>query len=418
VSVTLGIPDTSPDASAYRAAQFTTVIWHKNRNFDRPFEPGYDPGNLYRAGDVLTEADTELWAEWYINDQAGWVSDWLNTVPAGPNPVRVPIRWTIGQGNWTRLLEETATAGRYVKLDMRKCAGSVGDDIFNSTTGVFDPDRGIGGTAQTGQGLVAALVLPDTVTEIKADSIGVFYNFSNLASLSGDGVEQLYDYAFDRVASLTSASFPNVTDIGGHAFRETGLVRADFPKAVTIGDTAFISCADLIRADFPKAVNIGSAAFGMCTSLEEVHFPLAERIGTNAFNNCDSLEEVEFPGVTESIGDDAFNFCDRLRSVSFPNLSGTIRRGAFYDCPSLETVNIPKVGTILNYAFSYCPVLRVITMGATPPVLGGNNHFLGTTPAAFTIRVPAGNRGAYETWKGTTYPGSFNAPGSVIIEEY
>jgi hypothetical protein len=403
VAVSLGLPDTPLDASAYQTPWFTPVIWHKNRNFDRPLEPGYDPDNVYQAGEVLGETDTELWAEWYITEQpAGSVTGWLAQAPAGPDPaqhpVRVPVRWTIARGNWERLLTEIHGGAREVELDMRNCVGSVGDDIFNSVTGVFDADGAMVGDAQTGKGWVVALALPDTVRETRDYTFPAvnFAGFTGLRGVSGEGMERIGDTAFRQIP-LTGASFPNVT---------------------AIGEDAFTRCTNLKKADFPLAEDISIDAFAGCINLEEVRFPLLESIGARSFSGCYALKEAEFPGITTGdIGTTAFD-SSGLESVSFPNARGAIGEGAFSECEYLETVHIPQITVIYGSAFCDCASLTSITMGETPPVLNGFIHFTSTTPDNFTIRVPIGSVTAYENWINSN-SARFNTSGTnIVIEGY
>jgi hypothetical protein len=420
VAVNMGLPDTPLDGPANHP-WFTPVIWHKNRNFDRPLEPGYDPDNVYQAGDVLGAADTDLWAEWYITEQpAGSVAGWLAQAPAGPDPVRVPVRWTIARGNWERLLTEIHGGARAVQLDMRNCFGSVGDAIFDSVTGVFDADGALGGDAQTGKGRVVALALPDTVREIRDYTYpdANFAGFTVLKGVSGEGMKRIGDTAFKQIP-LTGASFPNVTAIGKYAFIQcTDLADIDCPKTVSIGDNAFAGCTNLKKADFPLAEAIVQFTFSGCISLEELRFPLVESIGNRSFAGCSALKEAEFPGITTGdIGTNAFD-SSGLESVSFPNARGAIRAYAFFECAYLETVHIPRITVIAEAAFYNCASLTSITMGETPPALNGDYHFTGSTPDSFTIRVPIGRVTAYASWKGTTYPASFNNDSNIVIEGY
>ena len=94
--------------------------------------------------------------------------------------------------------------------------------------------------------LVTDLVIPNTVTEIKA-------------------------YAFEGCTSLESITIPSsVTTIGEDAFRGcTSLTSVEIPSSVTtIGGYAFYGCTSLTSITIPSSVtSIGSYAFRGCTSL-------------------------------------------------------------------------------------------------------------------------------------------------------
>lgn len=176
--------------------------------------------------------------------------------------------------------------------------------------------------------LVTELVIPDTVTEIKA-------------------------FTFYGCSSLTSVVIPDsVTSIGTWAFDG-----CDILKSVVIGD---------------GVESIGDWAFGHCHSLTEIVIPDSViSIGEDAFNYCESLKSVVIGDSVTSIGGEAFARCDNLTSVVIPDSVTIIGDGAFHWCESLTSVVIGNgVTSIGFYAFSGCESLSSATLlSKTPPTI-------------------------------------------------
>jgi hypothetical protein len=91
---------------------------------------------------------------------------------------------------WTDILSAIGEAGWYVDLDISGCT-------MAST--VFDP-----GSADTGKRYITGLVLPGTVTGIKAGSSGgaTFRFFTDLKILSASGVTAVGTYVFYSCSML------------------------------------------------------------------------------------------------------------------------------------------------------------------------------------------------------------------------
>ena len=98
-------------------------------------------------------------------------------------------------------------------------------------------------------------------------------------SFSSDLFFNVRDYAFHSCKSLTSASFPNATSIGGYAFREcSGLTSVSIPNATRIGSQAFYNCSNL------TTIYVGTNTSTVCTLSN-----------TNAFKNCTNLTNIYVP---------------------------------------------------------------------------------------------------------------------------
>ena len=81
------------------------------------------------------------------------------------------------------------------------------------------------------------------------------------------------------------------------------------PNSVTsIGDWAFIGCADLTSVIIPRNVKkIGSGAFGTCLGLTTITIPSGvNNIDDGAFTHCENLVSVYFEGNAPSMGKDVF----------------------------------------------------------------------------------------------------------------
>jgi hypothetical protein len=162
----------------------------------------------------------------------------------------------------------------------------------------FDP-----GTANTGEGKIVSLILPDTAESIKAGTsyTPTFKNFGALKSVAGGAVTAIGEYAFRYYCSgLNSVSFPVAQSIGRDAFTEcSGLTEVSFPAAQSIGISAFANCTGLISISLPAAQSIDAAAFIACTGLISISLPAAQSIGGGAFDRCPSLSEVNLPAVQD-----------------------------------------------------------------------------------------------------------------------
>ena len=181
----------------------------------------------------------------------------------------------------------------------------------------------------SGNGLSGHVVLPWKVTiggkEYKVTAIGEsafdadYYSDNNFTSFTAPiTVKSIMDYAFYDCNSLTSISFPSVTNIM---------------------DFAFVECSSLTSISIPSAISIGNGAFSECSSLTSVSFPSAKIIKLESFYYCNSLTSISIPSAI-SIGNDAFSGCDSLTLINFgsspkpsvPSLSGNAFDGAPTSC--------------------------------------------------------------------------------------
>jgi hypothetical protein len=150
---------------------------------------------------------------------------------------------------------------------------------------------------------VTNLILPASLE--KLDSLK-FTEWTRLTSVSGAGLTEIGEGAFERCIALTSVNFPLVDEIKSKAFLDCiALTSMSLPLAGSIAAHAFENCTTLRSVNFPKVYTIGQAAFLNCAALTSMSLPLAGSIGQSAFENCTSLRSVDFTKVY-TIGQAAF----------------------------------------------------------------------------------------------------------------
>ena len=178
---------------------------------------------------------------------------------------------------------------------------------------------------------VTNLVIPNTITEIKA-------------------------HAFAGAYFLKSVTIPeSVTSIGKYAFAHCDSHKSvKIPKAVTkINNGVFYSCVGLMSVTLGDSVTIiGDEAFGVCCNLKAIEIPNSvTRIGKAAFACCSNLTSIILPNSVKIIGKEAFFHCYNLTSVTFNNTLTNIGNEAFGGCEKLNTDSVNKIKRINPHAF-------------------------------------------------------------------
>ena len=209
----------------------------------------------------------------------------------------------------------------------------------------------------------------------------------------------------------------NVTYIGAHAFRSTGIRTFEFPASVeSIGDYAFIMCGQLksitaagsnVNREFYVEDDVVYQPYGS-DGLALRFFPLAKWTGAYEIKDgvtalgSNSMQMAEFTSVTipasvRSIGSFAFN-SSAIESVTFngvPSFGTEFEdnalpgAGAFSNCENLTTINnFPQnVAKLPNALFSGDVSLTEFTIPDSVTEIG-NTVFTNTRITAITI--PAG----------------------------
>jgi len=135
-----------------------------------------------------------------------------------------------------------------------------------------------------------------------------------------DGVNMIYDNAFEGCKSLKSISIPEgVTYINSLAFGECDhLTNIIIPKSTTnLGNMSFYGCGALTDVDIPSHVYyMGDYAFANCSSLKNVsiHYGITT-IRKYAFSGCKTLQNITIPGSVKRIYEGAFEGCTGLKNV-------------------------------------------------------------------------------------------------------
>jgi hypothetical protein len=256
------------------------------------------------------------------------------------NPIRLPVE--IEASDWDGLLSVIGTSGKYVALDL----------ATSSMYGEFDS-----GTSSIGKEYITSLVLPNTATGIKAgvNNDPTFNGFTNLKSVSGEGVANVGSDAFQNCSALETVSFPNATKIGNNAF---------------------VGCSHLTSVNLPAVNEIGGLAFWGCTSLIEIELLAATKIGSSLFWNCKNLKTVNFPSANE------------------------LDANVFGYCTSLTTVNLPAATKIGNGVFMGTGgTALTVKLNRNNPTLGENMFQDVNVPKTVTVKVPADAGGYDETWQ-------------------
>ena len=274
-----------------------------------------------------------------------------------------------------------------------------------------------GGNLYINNKLVQELVIPDTLTEVKA-------------------------YTFYNCSSITSIVFPiTLKTIGNYAFYGcTGLTELTIPNNVTtVSDYAFAGCDNIVKAtmpaiaikSIPKAnlqtlvISQGELANGSltgCSNLENLTlYSLSEAIGKlfgqssyeasypvqqysydtskaryykyayimpyrlrnvtvcngeipyGAFENCKYIAQIVLPTNLTTIGERAFYNCYDIESITLPSTLTTIGTSAFCGCEALKEISIPfGVERLEEYTFKDCDALEKVILPNSLVYIGAN----------------------------------------------
>lgn len=176
---------------------------------------------------------------------------------------------------------------------------------------------------------VTELVIPDGVTEIKADA---FWGFGG----------------------ITSVTIPtSVTSIGDWAFSYSGLTSVTIPNSVKyLGYGAFLNCRNLISISLPTSLTkLEDWVLAGCWSLASIKIPSTVKyIGEGALL-WTGLTSVTIPSKVKSIGNRAFESCELLKSVTIGKGVTSIGANAFDDCIALTAVRISDLAAWCNINF-------------------------------------------------------------------
>ena len=114
-----------------------------------------------------------------------------------------------------------------------------------------------------------------------------------LGSASGDDAER---GVFENAHKLTRITLPyGLQELGGRAFRYSGLTSIDMPDTITVMGDSFIRCTDLTSVHISDGLaKLPTDAFIHCTGLTNVTLPKSLTYCGAAFLYCENLEAITF----------------------------------------------------------------------------------------------------------------------------
>lgn len=248
------------------------------------------------------------------------------------------------------------------------------------------------------------VVIPDTVTEIKANAFSGCINLENV-TLSKK-LENLNYGAFYGCYSLRSIEIPKSLEKSGNALYDgddgpfrgcTSLKEVTFEKGTTtIVGRLFKNCPGIEEIVIPDTVTtIEASAFSNCKGLKTVTIgSKVTEIKASAFSNCTALKEIVIPDSVKIIGGSAFAGCSSLEKVILSKKLQDLVSGAFADCDKLTSVVIPKsleksTNALYDYddgAFNGCDNLKEVTFEEGTTLVA--SRLFANCPGIETIVIP------------------------------
>ena len=173
----------------------------------------------------------------------------------------------------------------------------------------------------------------------------LFYENTNLISVSMPNAISIEQNAFEKCGNLKNVNLENVAYIGENAFKDcTSLSTINLEKATNIGAYVFQNCINLENVNISSANAIYAYTFQNCTNLKNVIAPNAQLVNDYAFENCTNLEEIELNNVL-SLGMYVFNGCENLKRIYLNNLE-IIWEYSFKNCNSLSEIYLCHNGVV------------------------------------------------------------------------
>lgn len=224
------------------------------------------------------------------------------------------------------------------------------------------------------RGNISDLFVPETINGITVTgfSKGAFNAVIGLTL--PESVAEIPANAFANNTTLEFIYAQGALNIGNFAFYESNIRYGDFPKAITIGNSAFEFTSKLYYVNFPNTEYIGKGAF-MTSGIISFYGPNVKTVCNGIFERALRLEVVQLPQcnrIERGIGargefyedqclliadlpliENLFSnsFCETLvSSVDFPYIK-EIKSKNFYNCMCLEYINMPSLLSVPKQAF-------------------------------------------------------------------
>jgi uncharacterized protein YjdB len=410
-----------PAAGEYRTLQLSPII-----------NPSYFPidGLTWTSSDesIATVSNTGL----VTNKSFGTVT----ITASAPNGVSASCRLIIYNKNkvvyvgniFYNLLTEGAEVtnccgGTPSNLSKERGEYSGTINIPNSVTydGITYPVTAVGNYAFYYQPGLQAVVMPQSIIQIKENSFEKSKNLARIAFMNPQGnLASIGNRAFYECSKLNNVVLPHsVLRIDHSAFRNcSSLSSVTLSNSLNyINEYAFADCHVLDNVILPQNLkSIQMAAFSNDKSLHEITFPAGlEGIGATAFSNCTGLEEVTFNTnhYTMTIGENAFLGSNAIQRVYVSDLGSWVstnfynpeanpasiarhlysksgneitravipegpvylNNNVFYNCSSLTEIDIPQSVQFINDNIFYgCSYLTVIARPTVPPTFIGVDY--------------------------------------------
>ena len=257
----------------------------------------------------------------------------------------------------------------------------IGQDAFSGCTGLTSIKlpknlKTLGGDAFRDCTGLTSVLIPKTVESIHTYSNGFFCPFRGCDNLQEvkfeDGMTRIPNLILGFCGAKLNIVIPDsVTEIGGYAFLNSGIVAVTIPDTVTeIEEDAFSGCTGLTSIKLPKNLKIlGDESFRDCTGLTSVLIPKTVE-NTHSyyggiygpFRGCDNLQEVKFEDGMTRIPNLILGFCGAKLNIVIPDSVTEIGEAAFLNS-GIVAVTIPDAVTeIEEDAFRGCTGLTDIKL--------------------------------------------------------
>ena len=226
--------------------------------------------------------------------------------------------------------------------------------------------------------LIKDIVIPDTVTELKAYA---FTGWNGTSITIPDSVTSIGYGVFPGCSSLQSITIPFVGNRAGITSGDTD----QYPFGYIFGTSSYTGGTATGQSYYDSSTSSTTyTTYYIPSTLKSVTVT-GGYIPYGAFSNCSSLTSITIPTSVTSIGRSAFSGCISLTSITIPDSVTSIEYSAFAGCISLTSITIPdSVTSIGERAFSGCTA--TIAWGKNPAITTiGTYAFSGYNGPSITI---------------------------------